>query len=58
MELGKYNRGRSIFMRDWGGGSRLGRSCGEGGKERASERASEEAEARDADAHRAGRPLA
>lgn len=39
MELGKYNRGRSIFMRDWGGGSRLGRSCGEGGKERASERA-------------------
>lgn len=37
MELGKYNRGRSIFMRDWGGGSRLGRSCGEGGKERASE---------------------
>lgn len=52
MELGKYNRGRSIFMRDRGEAD----SASAAGRAGRSERASEGAEARAGDVHGAGSP--
>lgn len=52
MELGKYNRGRSIFMRDRGEAD----SASAAGRAGRSERASEGEEARAGDVHGAGSP--